>query len=94
MAAPSPAAVWAERHDRALKGRQFSKQHRDFTHELLTIEHELRSELVIVKGRGWQPNPHQGDQEWAAAERRRIWGELGEWLGIGPPPRDFFGVDR
>jgi hypothetical protein len=36
--------------------------------------------------------PTKGDREWAATERRRLRGELADWLGIGP--EDFFGEDR
>jgi hypothetical protein len=46
-------------------------------------------EFVLVDG-GWTENPHLGDRDFYAAEERRLWGELGELLGIGPPPDDFF----
>jgi hypothetical protein len=90
---PSAAAVWCERYERALGDRRFAKPHRDFIHDLLTVELELGTDLVLRDG-GWQPNPHQGDREHAAAERRRLWGELGEWLGIGPPPESLFAEGR
>ena len=36
----------------------------------------------------WTENPLHGDRKYYAAEQRRLWGELGERLGIGPPPDD------
>ena len=94
MAAPSAAAVWWERYQRALEGRQFCEEIVDHTHNLLRVEEQLRGPIVLVPGQGWQPNPHQGDEQHAAAERRRLWAEAGAWLGIRPPPDEFFGTDR
>jgi hypothetical protein len=46
------------------------------------------SERVLVEGR-WVDNPRVGDERWACGEARPLWGELGDRLGIGPPPEDF-----
>jgi hypothetical protein len=56
-----PGGGVSAHYRRALQGQQFCKLHRDITHELLlVVENDLRSDIVLVNGGGWQPNPHQG----------------------------------
>jgi hypothetical protein len=56
-------------------------------HELLEASAGgLRFVLVDLR---WAENPHHRDRAFYAAEKRRLWGELGGLLGIGPPPEDF-----
>jgi hypothetical protein len=93
MAAPSPSTVWVARYRQALKGREFSERRRALMREVLLVEHQLGSDVDLIDGH-WQPNPRQGDRVHAAAERQRIWAEVGDWLGIGPPPEEYFGDDR
>lgn len=85
---PSAGEVWSARHRRAWdRVAAEDKAARDLHHELLEASGD-GMQLVLVDGR-WAENPHRGDREFYAAERRRLWGELGELLGIGPPPDGF-----
>jgi hypothetical protein len=100
MATPSASRVWSARYHRALKRpgedgrpREHSERHIRLIHELLYVEHELVAKFKLVQGR-WVDNPHRGDREHADRRRREVWAEMGEWLGIGPPPASFFGSDE
>jgi hypothetical protein len=85
---PSAGEVWSARLHRAWQRvAAHDKAARDLHHELLEAS-AGGLQFVLVDGR-WAENPHHGDREYYAAERRRLWSELGELLGIGPPPDDF-----
>jgi hypothetical protein len=90
--APSAAELWAERKDRALDALGYEGHwlEADLCHAWLRIRCDLTSEQVVVDGRRVD-NPHVGDEGWARAEARRLWGDLGRALGIGEPPPAFFG---
>jgi hypothetical protein len=85
---PDAGEVWSARYrrawDRRLRGGDLAVV--DLYHELLEADEGL---LFLLGDDGWTQNPHYGDREYHAAEQRRLWGELGELLGIGPPPEDF-----
>jgi hypothetical protein len=85
---PDAGEVWSARYRRAWERVGVKdKVASGLYHELLEASGDgLR--FVLVDGR-WTVNPHHGDHEYYAVERRRLWGELGELLGIGPPPNDF-----
>jgi hypothetical protein len=85
---PSAAEVWSARFRRAWERvAAEDKVVCDVFHELLDASGD-GPQLVLVHD-GWAENPHHGDRAFYAAEERRLWGELGELLGIGPPPDDF-----
>lgn len=86
---PDAGEVWSARYRRGWERvATEDKAPRDLHHELLEASAD-GMRFVLVDGR-WTENPHRGAREYYAAERRRLWGELGERLGIGPPPDDFF----
>jgi hypothetical protein len=85
---PTAAEVWAARFRRAWERvAAEDKLVVDMFHELLEASGD-GPQLVLGDG-GWAENPHHGDRAFYAAEERRLWGELGERLGIGPPPDSF-----
>jgi hypothetical protein len=80
--------VWSARYRRAWERiAAEDKVARDLHHKLLEASGD-GLQLVLVDGR-WAENPHHGDRVFYAAEERRLWGQLGELLGIGPPPDGF-----
>jgi hypothetical protein len=92
---PTPAEVWSERLDRALDalGADGDRLEREWAHVILyetatNIEQDLVGEFGH---RTWQPHPYFGQEEKARARQREATIELGEKVGIGPPPDDFFG---
>jgi hypothetical protein len=87
---PSAVELWSERLARRLDelGLEGHKLEREWVEVMIC---ETDTELdVLVDGR-WQPHPHRGDEEWARARQREATVELGEKVGVGPPPDDFFG---
>jgi hypothetical protein len=85
---PSSGEVWSVRYRRAWERVAAEDELvREVFHELLEASGD-GPQLVLVEG-GWAENPRHGDRAFYAAEERRLWGDLGELLGIGPPPDDF-----
>jgi len=89
---PTEGELWSERLDRALDalgGGEGDRLMSDHAHRLLEVRGEVCSSLVMVEG-GWVDSPHFGDEDWARAEAQRLYAELGDRLGVGPPPEGFF----
>jgi hypothetical protein len=85
---PSAGEVWAARYGRAWDRVGLKDEVvRELYHELLEASAGGLQPL-LVDGR-WTDNPQHRDRAYYAAEERRLWGELGERFGIGPPPESF-----
>jgi hypothetical protein len=89
---PTPAEVWSERLDRALDalGAEGDRLEREWVHVMI-YETATGIEDDLVPGQGWKPHPYFGQEEKARARQREATVELGEKVGVGPPPDDFFG---
>lgn len=78
---PTADELWFYRFKRARDALSFEqgRRFRELMSEAIACKGRARS---IIKGVGWAPNPDFGSEErWNA-----IWAEVGEELGIGPPP--------
>src|SRR4051794_9054429 len=83
----SAAELWMQCLYRALAAHpEREPRCGELLHELMVVLSSLREKLELVPGEGWRPNPHLGDHAWAEAREREILAQIGEVLGVGPPP--------
>jgi hypothetical protein len=82
------AELWSLRRARALDdlGQEGDRLEQRWVHDFLRTREELGAQRIA----GQATNPHFGDQARADREERRLDAELGERLGIGPPPPSWF----
>jgi hypothetical protein len=81
--------AWWTRIRRASErqGRAGSKLMSDWARDLLPVRAAPDLELELVAGVGWQPiPPERCTEEYIERETRRLCGELGRALGVGPMP--------
>lgn len=78
---PTADALWAQRLHRSLGPLDNSERQQEYRRLMREICCVLGQESSIVDGH-WAPNPHYRDP----ARERELWEQIGELLGIGPPP--------
>ena len=81
---PTAGQLWSYRSLCARDGLD-----RDGHHRYVKLVHELiHTECIgLSEGRGhYGDHPHAGDRDWAIQRIRELWSEIGELLGVGPPP--------
>jgi hypothetical protein len=77
---PSASELWAQRCKRAEARLNLEQRLRHF-HLMQKIMCVLGQETSIIDGRS-APNPHYRNP----VRERELWEQIGEFLGIGPPP--------